>query len=156
VIATGPMVSEGWGCCALRIGLGVLILGTGVGKALDLTGFVRVMETYSLLPAALLLPLAVTLTASEVILGVWLLSGRQPALAALTAITVNLGYAVLLTVTLARGLDLRNCGCFGVFLARPLRWFSPLEDLVIAGLSWLLYRRASGWPPGPPGSIVET
>jgi uncharacterized membrane protein YphA (DoxX/SURF4 family) len=140
----------------LRIGLGLLILGTGVGKALELSGFVRVMETYSLLPSALLYPVAVAVTASELVLGVWLLSGRRPAPAALTAIAVNLGYAVLLTVTLARGLDLKNCGCFGIFLARPLRWFSPLEDLVVAGLSWLLYRRTADLPSGRSGSIVET
>jgi uncharacterized membrane protein YphA (DoxX/SURF4 family) len=152
----GPTVSESRARLALRIGLGVLILGTGVGKALDLTGFVRVVETYSLLPSAFLYPVAVAATASELVLGMWLLSGWRLAPAALAAIAVNLGYAVLLTVTLTRGLDLKNCGCFGIFLARPLRWFSPLEDLVFAGLSWLLYRRASGLAPGGPGSIVET
>jgi len=148
--------SRGRGRLVLRIALGILILGTGVGKALDLIGFVRVVETYSLLPAAFLYPVAVVVTASELVLGVWLLSGWRPATAALAAIAVNLGYAVLLTITLTRGLDLKNCGCFGIFLARPLRWFSPLEDLVFAGLSWLLYRRASGLAPGGPGSIVET
>ena len=67
----------------------------------------------------------------------------------------NLAYAALLSVTLARGLDLKNCGCFGVFLARPLRWFSPLEDLVFAGLSWLLYRNASRPPSEGRGAHVE-
>ena len=141
---------------ALRIGLGLLILGTGVGKALDLVGFVRVMETYHLLPPALFYPVAIAVTASELALGIWLLSGRRLAPAALAAIGVNLGYAALMALTLARGLDLKNCGCFGIFLARPLRWFSPLEDLALAGLSWLLYRRAHGLAPDGPGSTVGT
>jgi uncharacterized membrane protein YphA (DoxX/SURF4 family) len=148
--------SKGRGRLVLRIALGLLILGTGVGKAFDLPGFVRVMETYGLLTSAFLYPVAVAVTISELVLGVWLLSGWRPATAALAAIAVSLGYAVLLSLTLARGLDLKNCGCFGIFLARPLRWFSPLEDLALAGLSWLLYRRASGLTPNGPGPIVET
>jgi uncharacterized membrane protein YphA (DoxX/SURF4 family) len=149
-------VGRGW--LVLRIGLGLLILGTGVGKALDLPGFVRVMETYGLLAPALLSSVAVAITASELVLGVWLISGWRPATALLAAIAVNLGYAVLLSLTLARGLDLKNCGCFGVFLARPLRWFSPLEDLAFAGLAWLLYRRVSSlpWPSGVDRRDVET
>ena len=145
---------RGWN--GLRFLLGALILGTGVGKALDVAGFIRVMETYRLLTPAFLYPVAVAVTAGELALGVWLLSGWRPTTAVLAAIAVNLGYAVLLSITLVRGLDLKNCGCFGIFLARPLRWFSPLEDLALAGLSWLLYRRISGPEPGQPGSIART
>ena len=154
--APGPPASAGRTRLALRLLLGVLILATGIGKALDLTGFVRVVESYSLLTPGFLYPVAIAVAVSELVLGAWLLSGWRLAPAALAAIAVNLGYAVLLAVTLARGLDLKNCGCFGIFLARPLRWFSPLEDLVFAGLAWLLYRRAGGLPTGGPGSIVET
>jgi hypothetical protein len=33
-----------------------------------------------------------------------------------------------------RGLRLANCGCFGVFLPRPLGWSTVIEDLVMAGV----------------------
>jgi hypothetical protein len=41
-----------------------------------------------------------------------------------------------------RGLDLDNCGCFGVYLASSLRWYSPLESLALVGASYLLLRLA--------------
>ena len=40
---------------------------------------------------------------------------------------------------LFRGLDLPNCGCYGVFFPQPLRWYSPLEDLALVGLGYVLY-----------------
>jgi hypothetical protein len=42
-------------------------------------------------------------------------------------------------------LKLSNCGCFGVFLARPLDWGTVVEDGVMAALSaalLLLARRS--------------
>jgi uncharacterized membrane protein YphA (DoxX/SURF4 family) len=134
------------GARALRVGLQVLIGGvtvaSAIGKALDLPGFVRVIETYQLLPPALFGPVAVAVLAGELVLGAWILSGWRLAPAALLAVAMYLAWAVLLTLTLLRGLELQNCGCFGIFLARPLRWYSPLEDVLAMGLSGLLHRLA--------------
>ena len=58
---------------------------------------------------------------------------------ALLAMMLNSLYAIGLIVTLFRGLDLPNCGCYGVFFPQPLRWYSPLEDLVLAGICYALY-----------------
>jgi hypothetical protein len=44
----------------------------------------------------------------------------------------------MLIVTLIRGLDLPNCGCYGAFFPQPLRWYSPLEDLVLVGMCYAL------------------
>jgi hypothetical protein len=51
---------------------------------------------------------------------------------------LNATYASGLIVTLVRGLDLPNCGCYGVFFPQPLRWYSPLEDLVLVGICYAL------------------
>jgi hypothetical protein len=51
-----------------------------------------------------------------------------------------MGYGSALSITLFRGIALENCGCFGVYLARPLTTSSPLEDLVIVALALLLLR----------------
>jgi hypothetical protein len=61
------------------------------------------------------------------------------ATAFLFSIAMHSGYLVLLTSGLVRGLQLQNCGCFGVFLARPLTWISPFEDLGLIIVSWGLY-----------------
>ena len=44
-------------------------------------------------------------------------------------------FALLMTFELLRGLELPNCGCFGVFYGRPLTWISPLEDVLLIYLS---------------------
>ena len=140
----GPGRWARWSLWPLRLVIGGVVLAAGLGKALDLAGFVPVLASYRLVPPAGRWPAAVGVTAAEVLIGLWVLSGRSLSLAALAATAMHLGYAAIMATALARGLDIPNCGCFGVFLARPLRWFSPLEDLVAAALSLALYRLAAG------------
>jgi hypothetical protein len=134
----------------LQAVLGGLLVATAIGKALDVAGFARVIDTYRLLPSSLLQPVALAVIVGELAVGVWILSGRRLADAALVSALMYAAWAVLLGATLLRGLDLPNCGCFGVFLARRLRWYSPLEDVAAAGLSLLLYRLARTSPHGRP------
>ncbi len=127
----------------LRAGLGALILATGIAKLLDIRGFARVVGTYQFgLGSNTLSAVAVAMTVIELTLGIWLLSGWRLARAAVAAMILNAGYFVLMTSSLLRGLALENCGCFGVYFASPLRWYSPLEDLALAALCWLLARLA--------------
>lgn len=124
-----------WWAIAARWLLAAIFLATGLGKALDLPGFAAVLGPYRLLPEALLLPAAIALTAAEFAIAAGL--AWRPALrpAARAGLGLALLNAAVLTLTLARGIALENCGCFGVFLARPLRPWTPLEDLVLAGLA---------------------
>ena len=136
----------------LHIGLGGLILATGVGKALDLPGFIGVLQTYRLgLSHELLWTTGLAVTAFELGLGLWILGGRRLERAMGLAIALNLGYFLLMTLSLWRSLQLHNCGCYGVFFARPLRWYSPLEDLLLVALSWLLLRMAVRRQAAPAG-----
>jgi uncharacterized membrane protein YphA (DoxX/SURF4 family) len=127
----------------LQVALGLLMLATGAGKALDLAGFVAVLRTYEFaLASDLLWPLAVAITVTELALGLWLLDGRALRAAALATAAVNAGYAIVLSDALLRGLQLANCGCFGVYFASPLRWQSPLESAVASAAALLLYSRS--------------
>jgi hypothetical protein len=126
----------------LRFGIGFLLLATSVGKLLDLGGFARVLNGYEALPQALLVPAAVAITALELVLAGWLLSGRRLAQAAAASAVLHGAYAAWSALALARGLRIENCGCFGVFWARPLTWMTVVEDLVVAGLSVTLSRLA--------------
>lgn len=119
--------------------LGSVLLASALGKSLDLPGFVEVLITYQLFPEWLRWPLAVGITGFEWVLGVWVLSGWRLLTGALLAMMLNSLYALGLIVTLFRGLDLPNCGCYGVFFPQPLRWYSPLEDLVLVGICYALY-----------------
>jgi hypothetical protein len=60
--------------------------------------------------------------------------------AALVMVLVHLGYLAWLAVAYVRGLTIRDCGCFGVFLARPLTVRTFVEDgllLAAAMVFWL-------------------
>lgn len=118
----------------------LLMLATGIGKLLDMPGFVGVVATYRLLPEPLLAPSAWALVLTELVLAAWLLWGKRLQLAALLLIGMHLMFMVWQLVTLLRGISLDNCGCFGVFWARPLTWFTPLEDLLLIALAVWFWR----------------
>ncbi|WP_447969568.1 MauE/DoxX family redox-associated membrane protein [Nitrospira sp. M1] len=122
----------------LQILIGGIIFGSALGKSLDLPGFADVLKTYQAFPESTLYSIAISVTAFEFVLGAWILSGWHLTTSAMTAAVMNLVYAGWMTVTLFRGLNLDNCGCFGVFFPRPLNWFSPIEDLVMVALCVLL------------------
>jgi len=124
----------------LRAGLGGLLLATGTGKALDVTGFAGVLATYRLgIPADALWPLALAIAVLEIFLGLWILAGWRVGPALRLSIALDAVYFVVLESALVRGLALTNCGCFGVYLASPLRWYTPLEEILLVTLAvWLL------------------
>lgn len=122
----------------LQILIGGILVASALGKALDLAGFADVLGTYQAFPKSALPFIAFAVTMFEFFLGTWIFSGWRLQASAFTAALMNLGYAVWMTVTLLRGLQLTNCGCFGVFFPRPLTWVSPLEDLVMVALCVLL------------------
>ena len=120
---------------ALRFLIAALLLATAAGKLLDLRGFASVLETYRALPEHALLPLAVLVPLLEVALAAWLLAGRRLRSAALASAAMHAAYGIWAGVTLARGVSVPNCGCFGVFLTRPLTWGTVLEDGVMVAAS---------------------
>jgi uncharacterized membrane protein YphA (DoxX/SURF4 family) len=126
----------------VRLLLGTVLLASALGKSLDMSGFVAVLVTYQAIPDPLLWPAAISITGLEWLLGIWIFSGWQLGCAALAAGLLNVGYALWMTLTLMRGLDLANCGCYGVFFPQPLRWYSPLEDLVLVGMAYALWKMA--------------
>lgn len=124
---------------ALRLFIGLVLVATAAGKLIDVSGFAGVLRAYEAFPEGALLPVAIAVPLAELALALWLFSGARLAGAAATALGMHAVYAVWAAASILRGLKLENCGCFGVFFARPLGWRTVLEDLVMAGLSaWLL------------------
>ncbi|MFH0344892.1 MAG: MauE/DoxX family redox-associated membrane protein [Chromatiales bacterium] len=121
---------------AIRSFLGALFLATGIGKLLDNRGFARVIATYELgIPEPGLLPLALGISLLELAVGINILRGRRLKQNVLATLVFHIGYTALAAATLLRGLPIENCGCFGVFLARPLRWSMVGEDLALTAVS---------------------
>lgn len=127
------------GAAALRLFIGLVLAATAAGKMLDVRGFADVLRTYEALPVSWLFPLALLIALAELSLSVWLFSGHRAAAAALASLAMHVGYAGWSAVSLLRGLTLSNCGCFGVFFARPLGWGTVAEDLAMAAASALLF-----------------
>lgn len=136
-----------WWGQALRGFFAVLMLATAVGKLLDMPGFYAVLRTYQALPEVLIVPSAWAITALELVLAAWLVVGRWLKLAALAVVATHTMYLAWITTAWLRGLQLDNCGCFGVFLARPLTAQTIVEDLVLllAAVALLLAARHQPW-----------
>jgi len=135
----------------LRFAIAGVLLVSAAGKLLDIPGFTDILKTYEAFPDAILLPLAIAIPIAELALALWLFSGQLLAAAAVTSVVMHFLYAVWSAVSVLRGLQLSNCGCFGVFWPRPLGWSTVLEDLVLVAASFALAILARRRPPLPAG-----
>lgn len=84
------------------------------------------------------------LIATEALAGVALL--RRARGGATLAIAVAVAWTVLGTQAFIRGLPIANCGCFGVHLGQPLRWWVLLEDADFIALAAWVCRDGRGEP----------
>jgi uncharacterized membrane protein YphA (DoxX/SURF4 family) len=124
----------------LRILFGLLLVTSAVGKLLDNRGFAQVIETYQLpIAVPLLLPMGLLFSLGELVLGLAVLGGVRLRVMAQLTIALHAFYFTLATTTVLRGLKLPNCGCFGVFLARPVTWQTSIEDAVLTLLAVSFY-----------------
>jgi hypothetical protein len=129
-----------WLARALQLLLAAILAATALGKLLDVGGFVAVLRTYQALHAALEWPLAVAVIVVELVLAFLLAVRVREASTALACALLHVGYAAWAAIALVRGLHIANCGCFGVFWARPLTWTTVVEDGVVVAASLLLWR----------------
>jgi hypothetical protein len=124
-----------------RVVLAVLLLAMAAGQLADLPGFVDVLRDYDIGAAPLTWIIAIGLVVSEASGSALLLGGgtSTKVLGAATALAVTLAWSALAFSAFARGEAIENCGCFGVYLAQPLRWWVLLEDLEFVALGvWVL------------------
>ncbi|GAB1264040.1 MauE/DoxX family redox-associated membrane protein [Aurantivibrio infirmus] len=118
----------------------VLLLTSAIGKLLDIVGFAAVIATYQFgIPSAALQFLALGLALFELFLGLSVLAGRHLRLCVALIILMHIGYLAIAIVTNLRGIALENCGCFGVFFARPMTWVTVVEDGILVLMSWMLF-----------------
>lgn len=111
-----------------------------LAQASDLSGFHDVIREYEV-GRALAWPLVLVLVAGAAVGGIGLILDRRPRVSAVVALTVAVLWSALAAQAFARGLALDNCGCFGVHLAQPLRWWILLEDAWFVGLAaWVWHR----------------
>ena len=125
--------------------VGAVLVATGTGKVLDLPGFADILAGYRLLAPWGDRLVAYTLPFVELATGWGLLTGLARRAAAASAVALHALLVSVVIATLWRGIPVENCGCFGVFLARPLGLHTLVEDLVMLAASglalWLTFPR---------------
>ncbi len=127
--------------------LGVLLAAMAIGQLTDVGGFVEVIGTYGVGGDGAAAIIGVALLVCELLAGVGLLGGslvRRKGASRL-AVFVAVAWSALGAQAFARGLLVPNCGCFGVHLAQPLRWWILVEDLEFVTLAWWTQRTTTRW-----------
>lgn len=119
----------------LQFGLGLLLLITGIGKLLDVQGFISIIDTYQVSPDWMQPPLAVLIVGSELKIAESLQRGNNVRAAAIASTILHALFSIVAVTTLLRGIAVPNCGCFGVFMGRPLTWQTLFEDICLLGAS---------------------
>lgn len=127
----------GWLKSLPRVFVGLILLSTGLGKLLDMPGFVSVLDAYQLMPYWMSTALAYSLPFIELFTGLNLVITPRPIRGAWVAVVLHALMLTTVAITLQRGIRVENCGCFGVFLARPLTLQTLVEDLVMLMMSIL-------------------
>lgn len=142
-VANPPSIRRGRAIVAR--GLGGLFTAMAAFQLVDLRGFVGVLETFQLGGPGVAWTLAVMLLAGELVSGLWLLvvPRLRPIAPAVVFALTSVLWSALAAQAFVRGLALDNCGCFGVYLAQPLRWWVLLQDAALLGYSVLLLRPAT-------------
>jgi uncharacterized membrane protein YphA (DoxX/SURF4 family) len=127
---------------SLRYFIASVLLLSGLGKLLDVPGFVQVLITYQAIPAWGLHLVAVSLVLVELRISEWLFRDTTLVAGALGSLVLHSIFTIWTVVTLLRRVSVPNCGCFGVFFARPLSGWTVVEDLVLVIASFYLLRLA--------------
>ncbi|MGV7220576.1 MAG: MauE/DoxX family redox-associated membrane protein [Nitrospinales bacterium] len=124
----------------LRYFIASVLLFTGLGKLLDIPGFVLVLRTYQAIPQWALYLVAIGTTLFELRVSEWLFRDKTLRLGSVASLFLHSIFTLWATATLLREIPVPNCGCFGVFLARPLTIWTVVEDLVMVIASWILLK----------------
>lgn len=118
----------------------VLLSATAIGKLLDNRGFAAVIETYDLVRGDFILYLGLGVSLFELFLAFAIFIRFRLKTCGVLVTLMHIGYLALAVLTLQRGIQIKNCGCFGVFLSRPLTLTTVAEDSILVVLSLLFLK----------------
>jgi hypothetical protein len=107
---------------------------------MDVPGFIKVIDTYRIIPTFLQPAIAVSMVLVELKIAENLFRKINLTITALAANALHICFTLLATLTLLRGIEVPNCECFGVFWARPLTLITVAEDIFMVGVCVLLLK----------------
>ena len=127
---------------------GVLLVGMAAGQLASFDAFRNALGGYDIVgdnawSAAIVV--GVELAAALGLLASASVARALGRAAAIAGLGVAGFWSVLAVQAFVRGLELDNCGCFGAYLAQPLRWWVLIEDAYMLLLAWFA-AAAAGLP----------
>jgi len=136
----------------LRYFIASVLFLTALGKLLDIPGFVEVLDTYQAIPGWGLYIVAIGIALLELRICEWLMQNETLILGAASSLMFHSIYTLWTLIALIRDISIPNCGCFGVYFARPLTGWTVVEDLIMVAASWTLLflanRKKKGYVKG--------
>lgn len=134
---------------AVSLGLAWLLGGAALHKLRRPRVFATVLQGYALLPRWAALPSGLLLGVLELLAALGLLVDALRPLAATLAALLLLLYAVVLALSLHRGVALADCGCHAGSRRQALSGALVVRNLLLAGLALSLWlaplERSLGW-----------
>src|SRR5690242_9347827 len=111
---------KGMFCLLARIVVGGVLVYAGFMKASGPSAeFAGIIAAYKILPPPMVTPVSIGLPYIEMWIGLFLLTGLYTRQAAVAAMALSSIFLLALASTLARGIDLASCGCFGADALSP-------------------------------------
>jgi hypothetical protein len=129
---------------------GLLLCGMATGQLASFDAFRQALDQYDLFAnaaSAAGVVVAVELVAALGLLASAWVSRSIGRAAGIAGLGVAGFWSILAAQAFARGLELDNCGCFGAYLAQPLRWWVLFQDAYMLVLAW--YAAAAAGLPIP-------
>jgi hypothetical protein len=127
----------------VRLVLGTLFVAMAAGQAASWPHMPEILAAYQVPGVANHGFVAVLITA-HLVAGLWLLA--RPRSIRLAPVWLYLAVALLWTGLglqgVLRGLEVDNCGCFGVYLTQRLSWFVLAQDGLLLLYGYLMVRSA--------------
>jgi uncharacterized membrane protein YphA (DoxX/SURF4 family) len=132
-----------WVVFALRIVVGGILLAAGALKLGHTAALAENIAGLRLLPAAVVLPVAIALPPLELILGFYLVTGLFTRIAGGVVCAMLLLYAAVVASAIVRHLEV-SCGCFGPADTAAPDWPHVAADVLLAAIALWIERAAPG------------
>lgn len=116
---------------AVQVGIGMLFIVAGAGKATRWHEFKGTLDAYRLIPVSLVRPAAAGIVIAELVSGLALVSGLRAKGFAVLASVMLVCFAAGMAINLARGRSYIDCGCFRG-ARQPIEWRLVVRNVVLA------------------------
>lgn len=101
---------------------GIILLIGGILKFHKFQGFKTILMSYRLIPKKAVDVTAYSIASSEILVGLFLIIPIAPRLLMTVALVMMTAYTIGIVYSLASGVRMNNCGCFGASIPVKMDW----------------------------------